>query len=87
MGVIGAAGFAVAIGALILGLMRFDARRHGSLPASASMAALVGLFANCFGGSGADPGVVFFIALAIVSAHFASGSKLTTPTLNASAWH
>jgi len=86
LGVIGAIGFAVAVGALILGLLRFDARRHGSLPASASMAALVGLFASCFGGSGADPGALFFIALAIVSAHFASRPRITTPTLNASAW-
>jgi hypothetical protein len=85
LGVIGAIGFAVGVGALLFGLTRLDDRRHGSLPASASMAALVGLFANCFGGSGADPGTIFFIALAIVSAHFAPGPKCAPSALNASA--
>ena len=85
LGVIGAVGFAVAVGALILGLMRLDDRCHGSLPLSASMAALVGLFANCFGGSGADPGTIFFIALAIISAHLAAGSKSAPSALDASA--
>jgi len=79
LGVIGAAGFAVAVGALILGMMRLDPRRHGSLFASASMAALVGLFANSFGGSGADPGTIFFIALAIVSAHLPAMATLDAP--------
>src|SRR5262249_26136792 len=55
MGVVGAIGFAVTVGALVLGLMRLDAKRHGSLPASASVAALAGLLAQCVAGSGADP--------------------------------
>jgi hypothetical protein len=85
LGIIGAAGFAVAVGAFILGLMRLDDRRHGSLPSSASMAALVGVFASCFGGSGADPGTIFFIALAIISAHLAADPKSAQNALDASA--
>ena len=86
LGIIGAAGFAVAVGALVLGLTRLDDRRHGSLPVSAAAAALAGLLANCFAGSGADPGTIFFIALAIVSAHFAAGPKFASRALDASAW-
>jgi hypothetical protein len=86
LGIIGAAGFAVGVGALILSLTRLDDRRHGSLPVSASVAALAGLLANCFAGSGADPGTIFFIALAIVSAHFVAGPKSTLRALDASAW-
>jgi hypothetical protein len=85
LGIIGAAGFAIAVGALIVGLVRLDDRRHGSLPASASMAALVGVFASCFGGSGADPGSIFFIALAIISAHLAADPKSAPSGLNAGA--
>jgi|RhiMethySRZTD1v2_1073278.scaffolds.fasta_scaffold65549_3 O-Antigen ligase len=86
LGVLGAIGFAVAVGALVLGLVHLDDRRHGSLPASASMAALVGVFASCFGGSGADPGTIFFIALAIVSAHLGASEKpaLSVPDASAS---
>jgi len=86
VGVVGAVGFAVAGGALVFGLMRLDSSRHGTLPASASAAALAGMLAHCFAGSGADPGTIFFIALAIVSAHLAARPKSVPRALDASAW-
>src|SRR5262245_8749856 len=86
LGVVGAVGFAVTVGALVLGLMRLDAKRHGSLPASVSVAALAGLLAQCAAGSGADPGAIFFIALAIVSAHLAARPKSAPSAVDAHAW-
>ena len=77
LGVIGAAGFAVAVCALVLGpTYLLNENRHGSLPASACAAALAGLLGNSLGGSGADPGTIFFIALAIVSAHLRVAAKV-----------
>jgi hypothetical protein len=72
LGIVGAVGFGIAIAILALSLVRSKQGELRSLAASASAAALAGSAAGIFGGNGADPGMIFFIALAIASASFAS---------------
>ena len=80
LGVVGAVIFGIAISLFALSLLRSKQGKLRSLAASASAAALAGSAAGFFGGNGADPGMIFFIALAIVSATFARSTARSVVT-------
>ncbi len=78
LGVIGGAAFLIAVGVLISCLLRKRSGLVGDLAQAASGAALAGLVALSAGGGNADPGVVFFVALASAAACL-SRSSMRTP--------
>lgn len=67
LGVVGIICFTVAVATLVAGLLRLQDLGSGALAASASAAALAWIAGSSFGGSNADPNMIFFLALATVS--------------------
>jgi hypothetical protein len=79
LGVIGGVAFAIAVGALAMGLLRWNESEVSRLSACASAAGLAWICGSSFGGSGADPNMIFFAALATVSASMAERRGGTQP--------
>ena len=68
LGVVGLLGFGTATLVFIFALLKPQRNKLDALAASASAAALASVVTASFGGSGSDPGMIFFLALAVVSA-------------------
>jgi hypothetical protein len=81
LGTVGIIAFLIAIVAFLAALVRQN--NYDPFAASVAAAALAGIAGASFGGGNADPGMVFFIALAIVSASF---SRRPRPTLQRANW-
>ena len=75
LGVIGGVAFAIAVAALATGPLRWKESEVGRLAACASTAGLAWICGSSFGGSGADPNMIFFVALATVSATLAKTKR------------
>jgi hypothetical protein len=71
MGVIGGVGFLIALAAVAIGPLRLREPGIGALAACVSAAALAWVSGASLSGSGADPNMIFFVALAAVSASLA----------------
>jgi hypothetical protein len=75
LGVVGCVGFMILVLALAKSLLRPQRSEIGALAASASAAAFGWIDGSSFGGAEADPSIIFFVALAAVSASVARAKQ------------